>query len=229
MNRTPTRELQASMPKDPLCVGYFCTAKNILTSLLFVGSFGCLSGAPAPGSAASSAAAPSAGADCVSVTPNASYDNGIQNIARLGTASQSSTGHWNWDATPDLAIDGNKDGDYWKHSVAHTQADAEGPWWQVDLGKEYPLSKVVIWNRTDGGWGSRLTNFRLWVSKADGTTSFETVLCAGGRSFSPALTITLPQNVRGQAVHVRLNGSNYLQLAEVEVFTASVGSTPSAQ
>jgi hypothetical protein len=163
-------------------------------------------------------------ASCVSESPLAAHSDGLENIARRGKASQSSTGHWRWDATPDLAIDGNQNGDYFAgHSVSHTLDDAAGPWWQVDLGTEYTLKKIVIWNRTDGGTGTRLSNFKVWISRADGSTVFETTLCANGQSFSPAMTLMLPAGTRGQVVHVRLNGRNYLQLAEVEVFAPSSG------
>ncbi|HYQ00295.1 MAG TPA: discoidin domain-containing protein [Polyangiaceae bacterium] len=214
MNLTPILHSYARLPKS-IGLRWAGVAAKVL---VLVGLGACSHASPAPVSAVAVASPAPGGGQCASESPTASYSDGLQNVARLGTASQSSTGHWSWDATPDLAIDGNKDGDYWKHSVAHTQADADGAWWQVDMGKEYPLSKVVIWNRTDGGWGARLTNFRLWVSKADGSTSFETVLCPDGRAFSPAMTIKLPPGVQGQVVHVRLNGTNYLQLAEVEVF-----------
>src|SRR5689334_10655631 len=103
-------------------------AAKVLFVCSLVGMGACSHAAPAPASAVAVASPASGAGQCASESPNAAYADGLQNVARLGTASQSSTGHWSWDATPDLAIDGNKDGDYWKHSVAHTQADADGAW-----------------------------------------------------------------------------------------------------
>lgn len=69
-------------------------------------------------------------------------------------ATQSST---NYEGVAALAVDGNKDGDYGHHSVTHTKADSNA-WWQVDLGEEFTVSKVDIYNRTDAE-PQRLSNF----------------------------------------------------------------------
>ncbi len=82
---------------------------------------------------------------------------GGTNLAAKGKASQSS--QYAGAAAP-LANDGNTAGDYQKGSVAHT-AQQDDPWWEVDLGVEAPLDRVVVWNRTDGGTGSRLEGFRV--------------------------------------------------------------------
>jgi hypothetical protein len=158
----------------------------------------------------------------VSESPPAEYPEGLANVARKGTASQSSTGHWEWDAAPGLAIDGNRDGDYFGHSVTHTLDDAALAWWQVDLGHDYPIRSVVIWNRTDNDMGKRLTDFTVEVSRADGSKAYATRLCSDGRSFSPATTVRVPHDAWGQYVRIRLNRRNFLHLAEVEVLTPIV-------
>lgn len=79
------------------------------------------------------------------------------NVAIRGTASQSSQ----YDvAEAKRAIDGKTDGDYARNSVAHTQQQ-DNPWWEVDLGAEVPIDRIVVWNRTDGGTGTRLEGFRI--------------------------------------------------------------------
>ncbi|HEY2341907.1 MAG TPA: DUF1549 domain-containing protein, partial [Chthoniobacteraceae bacterium] len=84
--------------------------------------------------------------------------DGDVNVALKGKASQSST---DFNGPPELAIDGNTDGDYEKsHSVSHTK-DSTNPWWEVDLGAETPVDRVVVWNRTDGGLGARLAKSRV--------------------------------------------------------------------
>ncbi|HLQ45150.1 MAG TPA: DUF1553 domain-containing protein, partial [Planctomycetaceae bacterium] len=47
-------------------------------------------------------------------------------------------------------------------SVSHT-AQADNPWWEVDLKSEQPIDRVVLWNRTDGDTEERMRNFRVIV------------------------------------------------------------------
>jgi hypothetical protein len=72
--------------------------------------------------------------------------SGEKNIARSGAASQSSTGY---NGAAGRAIDGTTDGHYDQGSVSHTADDDPNPWWQVDLGSEQPVDRIVLWNRTD--------------------------------------------------------------------------------
>ncbi len=85
-----------------------------------------------------------------------------QNIATEGKATQSST---RFDGPPQLAIDGNTDGQYDHRSVTHTRAES-APWWQVDLGRMAALDEVAVWNRTDGDVAKRLDGYRISVLDA---------------------------------------------------------------
>ena len=85
------------------------------------------------------------------------FSEGV-NVALNGTASQSSTEHG---GVAQRAIDGNTDGNYPKGSVIHTANGSEQTWWEVDLGSEQHLDQIVIWNRTDGLFQERLSNFKL--------------------------------------------------------------------
>lgn len=87
----------------------------------------------------------------------------LQNIAKTCTAKQSSTYR---DGEAQHAIDGNTDGDYKSLSVTRTRAE-DDPWWEVDLGAVHPISKIVLWNRTDGKHAARLTDYRLVLLDAD--------------------------------------------------------------
>ncbi len=87
------------------------------------------------------------------------FSNG-SNVALQGTASQSST---YTDAIASRAIDGKTDGAYQKHSVSHTNTNDTDPWWEVDLGKAFPLDYVTLWNRTDSDTGSRLDRATIQV------------------------------------------------------------------
>jgi hypothetical protein len=73
--------------------------------------------------------------------------SGGTNVARNGRASQSTTGYGG-DAS--RAIDGNTNGRFAGNSVSHTGDGDPHPFWEVDLGRELPLEKIVVWNRTDG-------------------------------------------------------------------------------
>lgn len=88
---------------------------------------------------------------------------GDTNLALKGKASQSSTA---FGGPARLAVDGNTNGNYTiAKSTTHT-AQENQPWWEVDLGSPKALSRVVIWNRTDGGTGNRLNHFRVVVLDA---------------------------------------------------------------
>lgn len=67
-----------------------------------------------------------------------------ENLALGKTATQVSTG---WDAFAPRANDGITDGVFNHGSVSHTNF-ATNPWWQVDLGEEFTLSRVDVWNRS---------------------------------------------------------------------------------
>lgn len=87
------------------------------------------------------------------------------NLARKGSASQSSVYK---NAQASLAIDGNTEGRYYQaNSVTHTALDGVNPWWEVDLGSERAVDRVVVWNRTDGSYSNRLKGFRLILLDKD--------------------------------------------------------------
>lgn len=91
------------------------------------------------------------------------YSDG-KNVARQGKASQSTTGYGG-DAS--RAIDGNKSGSYNDGGQTHTAENGTNPWWEVDLGKEFPIESIVIYNRTDDGLGARLDGFTLKILDAN--------------------------------------------------------------
>ncbi|MGE3805225.1 MAG: DUF1553 domain-containing protein, partial [Gemmataceae bacterium] len=133
---------------------------------------------------------------------------GDKNLARNGKAAQSSTAY---DGPAHLANDGNTDGDYFKaKSTSHT-AQENNPWWEVDLLEAVALDRVVVWNRTDGGAGSRLNNFRVllldekkqpvWVAKvaAAPTPSVALKPPAKGEAFTAADRAALAEYLTGAA------------------------------
>ena len=93
-----------------------------------------------------------------------------RNVARQGKASQSSTG---FDGAASRGIDGNTSGEYSRGGQTHTQENLPNPWWQVDLGAEFPIESIAIYNRTDEHFGDRLQGFTLQVLDSTGKTAFE--------------------------------------------------------
>ena len=153
------------------------------------------------------------------------------NVAPGGVASQSSTLNIPVDLTASKAIDGNPDGNFGGGSITHSDFDNQ-PWWQVDLGARFTISRVDVFNREDC-CASSLQNFYVLVSELPfGNSSLAALLTdpnvtavqvsgVGGRPSDVAI------NATGRHVRVQLAGVDYLQLAEVEVWgvSASGGST----
>jgi mono/diheme cytochrome c family protein len=100
--------------------------------------------------------------------------HGSENLALKGKARQSSTA-FGGDAK--FAIDGETDGNFEKHRTSHTD-DTDNPWWEVDLGRADELDRIKIWNRTDNGWGKRLSNFRVIVLDEKRRSVWETEIDA---------------------------------------------------
>jgi uncharacterized protein DUF1566/F5/8 type C domain-containing protein len=148
------------------------------------------------------------------------------NLALDGFATQSSTYTWQTVGASDAcrAIDGDTDGDWYQRSVSHTAVGDPDPWWQVELAETSPISRIVLWNRTDGAWGARLSNFRVTVLDDSHQEVFaKTFFPDGKSSFANSLPIDLPSMTKGRTVRITLGPNSadlrILALAEVEVLT----------
>jgi hypothetical protein len=146
------------------------------------------------------------------------------NLALTGTATQSSTYSWHTSLAAGNAIDGNTDGDAFSGSITHTNWEYQ-PWWKVDLLDIFEIAQIVLWNRTDANDNTsdyepsaRLTNFNVSVFDNLGNTVWTDDFFTSGGYPAPNLFIDLPDNTLGQIVKVKLYGTNYLNLAEVQVF-----------
>jgi putative heme-binding domain-containing protein len=96
--------------------------------------------------------------------------SGGRNVARGGKATQSSTANGG-DASK--AIDGNTSGKFGDGGQTHSQENETNPWWQVDLGAEYPIDSIAVYNRTEDGLGKRLAGFTLKVLDKNRSVLFE--------------------------------------------------------
>ena len=117
--------------------------------------------------------------------------SGNDNLAPQGTATQSSTA---FNGPPELAIDGNTDGDYHAaQSTTHTE-QSSNPWWEVDLGAARDVTRVVLWNRTDNNLQSRLADAKLLLLDDQRNAVWEHTLTEAPQSHAE-LTIGGPQPV----------------------------------
>jgi len=142
----------------------------------------------------------------------------LTNVAVKKIATQSSL---YGEADASRAIDGNMDGNYYNNSVTHTNEDIN-PWWQVDLGSTYDVTRVIIHNRTDA-CSDRLLNFWVFVSKTPFTSNDLAVL-KNDKTIKKIKVAAFPNpkssilfKTQGRYVRVQIEGTQYLSLAEVEV------------
>lgn len=140
------------------------------------------------------------------------------NLARGKVATQSSTTTSYPQLIASRAVDGNTDGYYASSNnssvITHTNNEVQ-PWWQVDLEGTYNVGSIALYNRTDC-CANRLSNFRIEGS----TDGFNFTQLLNYPGTAGPLTI-LDLNATTRYVRVRLNGTNALSLAEVQVYAAS--------
>jgi putative heme-binding domain-containing protein len=132
------------------------------------------------------------------------YSDG-RNVARQGQASQASTA---WGGVAARAIDGNTSGSFGDGGQTHTQEGTPDPWWQVDLGREYPIDRVVIYNRTDGNMGKRLSGFTLKALDAGHRVVYE-------RTRQPAPVVRAAYDVGGESPQRVIRHAAMLALTSV--------------
>ena len=129
------------------------------------------------------------------------------------SATQSTTG---WGGSPSRATDGDLRG----KRVTHTKNEA-GAWWRVDLGEERIIDKVALFNRAY--LRHRLTNFRMEIHDANGTTAASRDFHADGSHVGTKMAWVLDEVVKGNSLTItRLgpdrDGMTFLCLDEVQVF-----------
>ncbi|MEP5338202.1 MAG: carbohydrate-binding protein [Algibacter sp.] len=128
-----------------------------------------------------------------------------------GVTTQSSTAY---SGPPELAIDGNTNGNYGDGSVTHTDHDDNPKWWQVDLQANYNIETITIFNRTGSNYGERLIDFTVEVLDSNGAITFTQFYAVYP---NPSLTITTG-GVSGSVVRISKTSDLGLSLAEVEIY-----------
>lgn len=142
------------------------------------------------------------------------------NLARLPgvSASQSSTYPGGFAAN---AIDGNTGGvTAAGDPISHTNNQV-GAWWQVDLGTTRSVDRLVLWNRST--WQNRLANFRVSLLDAEGGVMLARDFFTDGTNAGEQVEWLLEGAMNARTVKVEkigpdASGSNFICLAEVEVF-----------
>jgi hypothetical protein len=114
------------------------------------------------------------------------------------------------------AVDGVKSGKWGFHTGRQ-----KDPWWQVDLGEVYNVSKIIVLNRGDA-FAERAAYLQVWLSQ-DGK-KFTRAYTHNGQQFGSGaggdpLTIRLESSA-ARLIRLSIPGDTYLHLDEVEVFEA---------
>ncbi|XP_052782382.1 fucolectin-like [Mya arenaria] len=146
------------------------------------------------------------------------------NLALHRPAYQSSV---SWNGTADLAVDGDTTKNYYTGKSCTHNAGENYPWWAVDLGKDFHITKVKIHERDDAGADGRSFHLIVLVSsvnatKLDRNSPLFTKCGAyfGHSSEGNTVTIDCPRNTSGRWIRVQQNDPHfeYMHLCEVEVF-----------
>ena len=135
------------------------------------------------------------------------------NVALGKNAFQSSTG---WNGVASRAVDGNLNPRYRYGGITHTNYNSN-PFWYVDLGGDFTIKEVVVINRVDC-CSYRLRDFTLTISNDNN------VVCTYNYVGTPPKKTTIdvkaecPGGVIGDKVQIQIFRSDYLSLAEVQVW-----------
>jgi mono/diheme cytochrome c family protein len=127
--------------------------------------------------------------------------DGRENVAPKGKATQSSTQD---EADAARAIDGNTDGDFGASSTTMTKTE-DSPWWELDLGADTPLDEIAIWNRSDRGLGTRLSDFKVLALDAQRKTVWEKTV---GQPPGPVAFFRVPAEKEAKLVNASADFSD---------------------
>ncbi|MCA0350475.1 MAG: discoidin domain-containing protein [Chloroflexi bacterium] len=154
-----------------------------------------------------------------------SQPNARNNLAQGKNAVQSSTYHVLHGAG--IAVDGNTSG---YGSYTHTNYDV-GAWWQVDLGANKTIDAIDLWNRTDC-CAERLRKVYVFVSSdpfPSTNVSLSDLIARPNTTYSfvhdplgvEQIALPLVGTPKGRYVRIQLGRTEYLSLAEVQVWSSA--------
>ena len=145
----------------------------------------------------------------------------LDNLSLNAIASQSSV-YAGGGAGPELAIDDNTSGDWYRDFSVSSTGWENQPWWEADLGGSFQIDELRIWNRTDC-CTNFLNDYYILISEVPfvsgnlnevlnqaGVSSYLQSTVAGSPS-----TVTIGQS--GRYVRLQKTGAGFMALAEVEI------------
>lgn len=119
--------------------------------------------------------------------------SGNKLISSSGKANQVTTFR---SAVADKAIDGNASGAFFNDSVTHTQP-GKSVWWELDLGSDREITKLVIHNRTDC-CGERINPAQIVLRDSARKIAWQNTIESTQKRYeidvNPATTRLLPQD-----------------------------------
>ncbi|XP_036413787.1 uncharacterized protein LOC118798514 [Colossoma macropomum] len=138
-----------------------------------------------------------------------------QSIALKGTATQSSLYDRGF---PSNAIDGNRDGVYYRGSCTHTEKNL-GPWWRLDLLKQHKVFTISVTNRQDAV-SDRLNGAEIRIGDSLGNNGNNNPRCGVISTKNKVPTFTFDcKGMEGRYVNIVIPGRwEFLTLCEVEVY-----------
>ena len=119
-----------------------------------------------------------------------------------------------------LAVDGNTDGSWKYKSVAHTNAE-KNPWWELDLGEVFDITKVEVFGIRDDQKLNRFDNINVLIRASDQSVPFgEGSFKITNKEDKRLIVRNQPSgNYLGRFVRIeRTVDVGVLSLAEVRVF-----------
>jgi len=129
------------------------------------------------------------------------------------------------------AVDGNTNGSFWGGNTSSATNYSSQPWWQVDLNSAQQIGTVQVWPRVDC-CPEMTGNFYVLVSdNAFNSTDLATTLAQSGVSSYyvsgyAGMPTTVSVNRSGRYVRIQRNDSQYLVLAEVQVWSGVAPPAP---
>jgi putative heme-binding domain-containing protein len=143
--------------------------------------------------------------------------SGGKNIALGRQARQSATAYG---GAAGRAIDDKTNGEFSAGTSTHTPEDQPNPWWEVDLGAEQAIDKIVVWNRTDDDLGKRLDNFRVVTLDRERRETFRKENNPAPRNSD---TIELSGDVFPAVRHAAIAALGWMRGRDAEIYSALSG------
>jgi hypothetical protein len=141
-----------------------------------------------------------------------------RNIALRKPATQSSVNPWMQAATPENDAKLGNDGQIGRNYGFQTALETD-PWWQVDLQDEFPVAKIVLFNRVD----IEDTGLHISISSSSDNEIWHLRGVKlddapfGSRPGEPYI-FTFSEPFKARFIRVQLIGKGHLHLDEIEVY-----------